>query len=537
MEIIPVVDGQINNAIVPDNKVPDVKSLLENQVSSTKLTENLTQHFSEQMRQSIEAVIRSVGYSDDDQTREQLPMCITKTISMLIRELFPMVYHSVEKTYYMYSSQEKVFLEVSRDSLIESGFAYIDQAQVRIEKELGKSWQFLMKEAKLRSQIKEGLRPCLGATDGMQEKNLLVFKNAVVDLTRNYSQAAEGEKLLNCPPPDGSIFNTQTLSAEFVPVESRPPVWEQALKLMGFDTPEMMDAIEDILLYLLTPSKGREELFYWFGKGSNGKSVLIKFLIEVVGRRHVASISLDDLQGSGGFAWEGLVGKRLNLPAESGSSGFMDSEKMKAIITDDSIAINRKNRPFIDVVLPIKFVFAANRLPVFSEKTHAMYRRFRLVRFDRVVEEHEKIQDFHEVLLAQRNEIISWWLLNHLFRHGKFNPKFELPKIFETWRIEALRSEGDPISAFVEDCLSFVNNKEAMVSSADLVKAFKDYCKEQNIGIQKWGDTVICRKLSDDFELVRKTNPAATHAAEGSVVVNRQNKRSRYYRGLRLINA
>lgn len=537
MEIIPIEDGQMSSAIVSDNKLPDVKSLLENQITSTKLTENLTQHFSEQMRQAIEEVIRTVGYAADDQTREQLPMSITKTISMLIREQFPMIYHSVEKVYYMYTNREKVFLEVSRDSLVESGFAYIDQAQVRIEKELGKAWQFLMTETKLRKQIKEGLRPNLGVTDGSQEKHLLVFKNAVVDLNKNYNQAPEGEKLLNCPPPDGSIFNTQTLAAELVSVDSRPPVWEQALKLMGFDSVEMMDGIEDILLYLLTPSKSREEMFYWFGKGSNGKSVLIKFLIEVVGRRHIASISLDDLQGAGGFAWEGLIGKRLNLPAESGSSGFMDSEKMKAIITDDSIAINRKNRPFIDVVLPIKFVFAANRLPVFSEKTHAMYRRFRLVRFDRAVEEHEKIQDFHEVLLAQRNEIVSWWLVNHLFRHGKFNPKFQLPEIFEAWRIEALRGEGDPISAFVDDCLSFVDNKDAMVKSADLVKAFKEYCKEQNIGIQKWGEQAIIKKLNDDFELVKKANPLAILASSGSKLVNRQNKRERYYRGLRLINA
>lgn len=535
MERIPVPDLCKGLVALQKPEVIDVPSILENQISSSKLTESLTQQFSESLRNAIEDVIRNFGYADDEQTRDQLPMNITKSISMLIREYFPMIYHSIEKTYYMYSNREKVFLEVARESLVESGFAFIEQAQVRVEKELGKPWHFLMAETKLRKQIKEGVRANLGITDGLQEKNLLVFRNAVVDLTKDYSKAPEGEKLLNCPPPDGTIFNTQTLAAELVAVESKPKVWERALILMGFDTAEMMDAIEDIMIYLLSPSKSREEMFYWYGKGSNGKSVLIKFLIEVVGRRHIASISLDDLQGSGGFAWEGLIGKRLNLPAESGSSGFMDSEKMKAIITDDSIAINRKNRSFVDVVLPIKFVFAANRLPLFSEKTHAMYRRFRLIRFDRAVEENEKIVDFHEILLEQRNEIVSWWLVNHLYRHGKFNPKFQLPEIFETWRLEAMRGEGDPVSAFVEDCISFVDNKDAIVKSADLVKAFKDYCKEQNIGIQKMGDTTIIRKLNDDFELVKKSNPLASLASEHSIVINRNNSRARYYRGIRLI--
>jgi len=500
--------------------------------------EGLTQHLGLRLSQEVRAVITEFGYSDSEEERKMLPGQLTRRISQLIRSEFPMIFHRGENAYYVYSKSEKVFLEVFRDRLVESCFALFSQAQAEIEAELAMPWTLLMTEASIRKQIKEGLRPNLGVTDGAIQQNTLAFKNAIVDLRCNHRNAPEGKKLLDSPEPDGSIFTTLTISANLVAVSERPPVWDKALRLMGFNTPEMMNALEDILLYLITPSKSREELFYWYGKGSNGKSVLIKFLIEIVGRRHVASISLDELQNSsGGFAWEGLIGKRLNLPAESGSSGFMDSEKLKAIITDDSIAINRKNRPIIDVVLPVKFVFAANRLPVFSEKTHAMYRRFRLVRFDRVVSDDEKVVDFHEVLLAQRDEIVSWWLINHLCRYHVFNPKFELPEIFETWRLETMRGEGDAISAFVEDCLVFLNDPQAEVACVDLLKAFKAYCKDNEINISKWGDTVIYRKLADDFELVTKSNPAAKLAAEGTVVMRREMKNARYYRGLRLIHA
>ncbi|MBV5337740.1 MAG: hypothetical protein J0653_07345, partial [Deltaproteobacteria bacterium] len=390
-------------------------------VTLGKVTESLTQRFGAEFSRTVKTAIELFGYSEDAEKRKAFPLEITKSISQLMRANFPMIYHGPESAYYLYSQSEKVFLEINRERLVESGLAYFEHSHVTLEAELGKPWQLLIKEAALRKCIQEGIKPNLGVTNGEQERNILAFKNAIVNLKTIYADMPEGQKLLNCSAPDGTVFNTHTIDANLVAVHTRPEVWATALRLMGFETEEMMAAVEDLLLYQITPSLAREEMNYWYGKGSNGKSVLIKFLRGVVGERHVGSVSLDELQ-SNSFAWEGLFGKRLNLPAESGSSGFMDSEKLKAVLTGDAIAVNRKNRPIISVVLPVKFVFAANRLPVFAEKTHAMYRRFRLLRFDRTVKDSEKIEDFHDVLLAARDEIVSWWLVNHLSRYGKFNP-------------------------------------------------------------------------------------------------------------------
>ena len=503
-----------------------------------KVTESLTQRFGAEFSQTVKDAIRDFGYADDAETRKTFPLQITKSISQLMRSKFPMIYHGPESAYYLYSQSEKVFLEINRERLVESGLAYFEHAHVTLEAELGKPWQLLIKEAALRKCIQEGIKPNLGVTNGEQERNILAFKNAIVNLKTIYADMPEGQKLLNCSAPDGTVFNTHTIDANLVAVHARPEVWATALKMMGFETEEMMCAVEDLLLYLITPSSAREEMQYWYGKGSNGKSVLIKFLRGVVGERHVGSVSLDELQ-TNNFAWEGLFGKRLNLPAESGSSGFMDSEKLKAVLTGDAIAVNRKNRPIVSVVLPVKFVFAANRLPVFAEKTHAMYRRFRLLRFDRTVQDSEKIEDFHDVLLAERDEIVSWWLVNHLSRYGKFNPKFDLPEIFEVWKNEAMRGEGDPISAFVDECIGFVDDEKAIVRSKDIWTAFKTYCTGEEINISKWGagGTTFYRKLNDDFEMVAKSNPAAKLAAEPTVLLTRDREKARFYRGVRLVKS
>ena len=97
--------------------------------------------------------------------------------------------------------------------------------------------------------------------------------------------------------------------------------------------------------------------------------------------------------------------------------------------------------------------------------------------------------------------------------------------------------EGDAVAVFVEARIEFTGCPDDIVRSADLARAFKDFCKEEELSGQKLGDNTIYRKLSDDFELVKKSNPLATLAAEGSTVINRNQKRERYYRGLRLLHS
>ena len=492
--------------------------------------------FGESLYQGFFQTIKVCGYSGDPKAIQQIPHQITEIVAASGRNVFHTYWHVLEQSFYMYSNREKIYLSIERDEIMRNSFALFTKAHEDVIAAIGKPWLFLIKESEFRKYFIEGLRAYRGETNGKQESTFLMFLNDTVKLDIPYlpEDVVSGGKLFSGNAPDHTQFHTHTLNVSLTPVSARPPLWDNACKLMGFGTPEMMDAIEDILLYLLSPSLIREEMFYWYGRGSNGKSVLIKFLTAVIGARHTASVSLDDLQDSS-FAWHALLGKRLNLPSESGSSAYVESEKLKAVITGDQITINRKNKDHISVILPVKFVFAMNRKPVFSERTHAIYRRFRMVVFDREVTENEKITDFHEVLLRSRDEIVSWWLINHLQRYGQFKPKFDLPEIFETWRQDALRGECDPIVLFTEECLQFVNDRSIEAYIEDVRSAFKAYCAKNGIDIHKLNDNVIGRKFSDEFGLASKHDPCACHAAEGSDKVTRNGLQKRIYRGLRIV--
>jgi P4 family phage/plasmid primase-like protien len=495
----------------------------------------LQNDFGRALYQGFYEVIVAYIVNTDKEKGDDISYQIVAVLANVARSIFHIFWHTQEQSFFMYTASERVYLPVDREQLINNGFAIFTRAHEAVLVAKNAKWSLIMAEKTFRAAFKEGLRAYRGETNGISERNLLLFQNNTVDLNALYSadNLAPDGKLFSGRVPDHTFFHTHTLNASLVPVMDRPPLWERACILMGFDSPEMMSAMEDILLYLLSPSLGREEMFYLYGKGSNGKSVLIKFLTAVIGTRHTASVSLDELQDSS-FAWHILMGKRLNLPSESGTA-YVESEKLKAALTGDQITINRKNKDYVSVTLAVKFVFAMNRQPVFSERTHAIYRRFRMVVFNREVEEHEKIADFHNVLLDHRDEIVSWCLINHLRRYGKFTPKFDLPEIFETWRQDALQGEADPIVLFVEECLVFIDDPSIEVDIAQVRLAFKTFCQGNSIDTRKWSDVVIGRKLSDEFGLIAKHNPAARHAARGSQKKTRHNQQKRVYEGLRLL--
>ena len=495
----------------------------------------LTTDFGKELSKGFYAAIAELLESSDKNKLEEFFFKIIAVLANVARNFFHIYWHTQEQSFYMYSSAERVYLPVDRVQLANNAFAIFTRAHEAVLADENAPWSLIMTEKNFRSAFKEGLKPFRGETNGSQERNLLLFQNNTVQLDYAYTNEdiTPDGKLFSGNAPDHTLFHTHTLNASLSPISERPTVWEKACILMGFATQEMMEAIEDILIYLLSPSLEREEMFYLYGKGSNGKSVLIKFLAGIIGARHTASVSLDELQDSS-FAWHILMGKRLNLPSESGTA-YVESEKLKAALTGDQITINRKNKDYVSVTLAVKFVFAMNRAPVFSERTHAIYRRFRMVVFSREVEEHEKILDFHQVLLDNRDSIVSWCLINHLRRYGKFTPKFSLPEIFEVWREEALRGEADPIVLFTEECLDFIDDVSFEVDIAQVRMAFKTYCAGQSMDVKKWSDVVIGRKFSDEFGLIAKRNPAARHAAKGSQKKTRKNKQVRVYEGLRLM--
>lgn len=147
--------------------------------------------------------------------------------------------------------------------------------------------------------------------------------------------------------------------------------------------PALVKVILEIIGYCLTKITKAEKMFFLYGGGSNGKSVLVNSLISLVGGHNVAAISLTDLSStSNKFVLEGLIGKYVNIAAENEFQGKLNTENLKKFVTGDVFDVQRKYKAALQMRFPIKLVQVLNSLPEVADLSYGFWRRVMVIPFN-----------------------------------------------------------------------------------------------------------------------------------------------------------
>ncbi len=78
---------------------------------------------------------------------------------------------------------------------------------------------------------------------------------------------------------------------------------------------ERIAVLQEIIGYLLTAFTIIHKVFFFYGEGSNGKSVLLEIITMLVGRDNISNLTLQDLDDS--FNRAVLIGKTVNITTEN----------------------------------------------------------------------------------------------------------------------------------------------------------------------------------------------------------------------------
>ena len=154
----------------------------------------------------------------------------------------------------------------------------------------------------------------------------------------------------------------------------------------------------DIPAWLMTPDTSIQRAILLVGEGANGKSVYLAALRAFLGRSNVASETLHRLE-SNRFAVAQLVGKLANICPDLPSASLAGSSVFKLITGGDCITGEHKfKQPFSFIPFP-RLVFSANHLPRSADASHAYFRRWIILPFERTFDPSEQIP--REVLDTQ----------------------------------------------------------------------------------------------------------------------------------------
>jgi P4 family phage/plasmid primase-like protien len=336
-------------------------------------------------------------------------------------------------------------------------------------------------ERYLRRRVKEILEE-QGASDKWSSHRA----NEVVEYIR-----ADAPELWEKPPTDrvnvaNGILHLKSrklqphtpdhLSTVQLPVEYDPaaecPGWE---KFVAETFPK--DAQElawEIAGDLMTPERSIQKSVLLLGEGSNGKSTALRAYCAFVGSTNVAGLSLQKMEGDR-FSVARLVGKLANVCPDLPSTHLTETSVFKALTGGDLVNAEYKYRESFEFPPFARLIFSANHAPRSSDASHAFFRRWLVVPFERTFEESEQTpREELDAKLAGPKEL-SGVLNKALEALPKLRRKgfTESKSMRDAW--EEFRQMTDPLAVWLENFT--VEHPSAFVAKRDLLSEYNAHCE------------------------------------------------------------
>jgi P4 family phage/plasmid primase-like protien len=268
------------------------------------------------------------------------------------------------------------------------------------------------------------------------------------------------------------------LSPVQIPVRYDPsagcPRWE---KFVSDVFPEdAQDLAFELAADLITPSRSTQKAILLLGEGSNGKSTWLRALTSFVGSTNAGGVSLHKLE-SDRFATARLMGKLTNICPDLPSTHLTETSVFKAITGGDDLHAEYKYRESFEFRPYCRLVFSANHVPRSGDASHAFFRRWLVVPFERTFEPSEQVP--REVLdgrLSSPDELSgvlnrALEILPRVRREG-FT---ESDSMREAW--EEFKAMTDPVSVWLEN--NTVEHADALVPKSALLTAYNRDCEKQ----------------------------------------------------------
>jgi putative DNA primase/helicase len=256
--------------------------------------------------------------------------------------------------------------------------------------------------------------------------------------------------------------------------EARCPAWERFIsEVFPEDAREL--AFE-LAADLITPSRSAQKAVLLLGEGSNGKSTFLRALTAFVGSTNAAGVSLHKLE-SDRFSAARLIGKLTNICPDLPSAHLTGTSAFKAITGGDDLHAEYKYRDSFEFRPYCRLVFSANHVPRSGDASHAFFRRWLVVPFERTFEPGEQVpREVLDARLADPRELAG--VLN---RALEVLPRVRREGFTESEKMreahDEFRSMTDPVSVWL--ARRTVEAAEAFIPKGALLEAYNADCEEQ----------------------------------------------------------
>ena len=187
--------------------------------------------------------------------------------------------------------------------------------------------------------------------------------------------------------------------------------------------------------------------FMYSESGNNGKGSLCELMKQLVGEGKYAAISLNDF--SKDFMLEPLISATAVIVDENDVGTYIDkAANLKAVITSDTIQINRKFKAPISYKFKGFMVQCLNEMPKVKDKSDSFYRRQLFIPFTKCFTGAERKYIKYDYL--KRKEVVEYVMYRVLNMNYY---EFDVPEECKD-ALEEYKEFNDPVRQFMSEIMS-----------------------------------------------------------------------------------
>jgi putative DNA primase/helicase len=248
-----------------------------------------------------------------------------------------------------------------------------------------------------------------------QDKYLANAPTGVVDLRNGALRPHRPEDYL-----------TKTLAVGPDP-ECPTPLWDAFLRRVTADDTALASFLQQAAGYALTGDTREHAMFFLFGVGANGKSVLTTTISAILGDYHTSApieTFVATAQERHPTDLAGLRGARLVTAIETEEGRRWAESKIKAMTGGDPIKARFMRQDYFEFLPQFKLWIAGNHKPHLRSVDEAIRRRLHLIPFTVTIPPGERDKRLADKLRSEWPGIIHWMIRGCLAwqQHGLVAP-------------------------------------------------------------------------------------------------------------------
>jgi putative DNA primase/helicase len=323
----------------------------------------------------------------------------------------------------------------------------------------------------------EGLRFKTNSTALLKAQQGIAISATTLDTHHMYLPVANGIvdlENMTLGQHDPSSLNTNCLPWLY-DAASACPRWMKFLEEVLPDA-DTVAFVQRLVGYFLTGSTCEQVLAFCYGSGSNGKTVFVRILQDLLGPFAIqcpTGMLIEARHERPTTDQADLRGKRLGVCAETPSGMYWNEPLVKQLTGSDRMKARRLYQDFEEFEPTHKLIVCGNYKPRVRGQDLGIWRRIRLIPFERTFAEQDRDPRLMERLRAEMSGILAWavegcvlWQRDGLGTSAKVKGA-----------TSDYRQESDVLAQFVAECCAV--GTANVVSRAALYHAFAGWMQAQ----------------------------------------------------------